>query len=70
MTIPAIDAIYAAIGAGETSYLDCCEGVGRTGTVVGGPCSSGEHGNANALRYPSSPETAERVAFIERWPPG
>ena len=49
MTIPTIDAIDAAIGAGETSYLDCCGGAGRTGTVVGCPCSSGEHGNANPL---------------------
>jgi len=31
-----LDAIYDAIDAGETLYLHCWGGVGRTGTVVGG----------------------------------
>ena len=30
-----LDAIYDAIGAGETLYLHCWGGVGRTDTVVG-----------------------------------
>ena len=77
-----LDAIYGAIGAGDAVYLHCWGGVGRTGTVVG--CVLREQGfdAAGALavierkwqsmekrtRHPSSPETAEQVAFIGGWP--
>jgi hypothetical protein len=77
-----LDAIYAAVDAGETPYLHCWGGVGRTGTVVG--CLLREQGfdAAAALgmiarkwramekrtRHPNSPETPGQVAFIERWP--
>ena len=75
-------AIYTAIDAGETLYVHCWGGVGRTGTVVG--CLLREQGfdavralavierkwrsMAKRNRHPFSPETAEQVAFIERWP--
>jgi hypothetical protein len=77
-----LDAIYTAIAAGETLYLHCWGGVGRTGTVVG--CLLREQGfdaagaldliarkwNAVEKRawHPRSPETPGQVAFIERWP--
>jgi len=77
----ALDTIYDAFGAGETLYLHCWGGVGRTGTVVG--CLLREQGfdAATALAvidrkwqamekrawHPHSPETPEQVAFIERW---
>jgi hypothetical protein len=77
-----LDAIYAAIDAGETLYLHCWGGVGRTGTVVG--CLLREQGlDAKAAlgmierkwrsmekrtRHPNSPETPGQVALIERWP--
>ena len=77
-----LDAIYGAIGAGETLYLHCWGGVGRTGTVVG--CLLREQGfDAPAAldliarkwnvvekraRHPRSPETPGQVTFIERWP--
>ena len=77
-----LDVIYRAIGAGETLYLHCWGGVGRTGTVVG--CLLREQGFdfAAALdvtarkwrvmekrsRHPNSPETPKQIAFIERWP--
>jgi protein-tyrosine phosphatase len=76
-----LDAIYDAIRAGETLYLHCWGGVGRTGTVVG--CLLREQGfDATAARevidrkwqamekrarHPNSPETGEQVAFIDQW---
>jgi len=78
----ALDAIYAAIDAGDTLYVHCWGGVGRTGTVVG--CLLREQGFdvAAALGmierkwqsvekrawHPRSPETPGQVAFIEQWP--
>ncbi len=80
----ALDAIYVALRAGETIYLHCRAGVGRTGTVVG--CLLREQGfdanDARAVidrkwqamekraRHPNSPETCEQVAFVERWSGG
>ncbi len=76
-----LDAIYAAIDAGETMYVHCWGGVGRTGTVVG--CLLREQGftAAGAFdlisrkwrvmekrdRHPNSPETPGQVAYIRRW---
>ena len=77
----ALDAIYAAMGARETTYLHCWGGVGRTGTVVG--CLLREQGYSapeafdllerkwrameKRTRHPRSPETAAQIAFIEQW---
>ena len=76
-----LDTLYGALDAGELPYVHCWGGVGRTGTVVG--CLLREQGftAAEALdligrkwrvmetrgRHPVSPETAEQVAFVERW---
>ena len=76
-----LDVIYSSLAAGETLYLHCWGGVGRTGTVVG--CLLREQGfdAADALdligrkwqsmekrtRHPHSPETRGQIAFIERW---
>ena len=76
-----LDVVYSVLGAGETLYLHCWGGVGRTGTVVG--CLLREQGFAAAdaldligrkwqsmekrIRNPISPETRGQIAFIERW---
>jgi hypothetical protein len=77
-----LDVIYSSLAAGETLYLHCWGGVGRTGTVVG--CLLREQGfdaaaalavierkwlsMAKRTWHPNSPETSGQVAFIERWP--
>ena len=73
-------AIQAALDAGETVYVHCWGGVGRTGTVVG--CLLVEDGRAPAEalthlqslrrgcvreRRPS-PETDEQRRFVASWP--
>ncbi|MBK9137064.1 MAG: dual specificity protein phosphatase family protein [Betaproteobacteria bacterium] len=79
-----LDAVAAALHAGEVVYLHCRAGIGRTGTVAG--CLLVEQGfapeEALALvqrKYramtksavaPGSPETAEQRAFITAWRPG
>ena len=76
-----LDAIDASLNAGDTVYLHCHGGIGRTGTVVG--CWLVERGftPAQALaliaakwqvmakrhRSPESPETAEQREFIAAW---
>ena len=66
--------------AGETPYVHCWGGAGRTGTVVGCLLRAQGFDAAAALavierrwgsmekrnRHPFSPETAEQVAFIEQ----
>ena len=79
-----LDAVDAALAAGDTVYLHCHGGIGRTGTVVG--CWLVERGftPAQALaliaakwrvmakrhRSPESPETAEQREFIAAWASG
>ena len=79
-----LDAVDAALAAGDTVYLHCHGGIGRTGTVVG--CWLVERGftSAQALaliaakwrvmakrhRSPESPETAEQREFIAGWASG
>ena len=76
-----LEAVDAALAAGDTVYLHCHGGIGRTGTVVG--CWLVERGftPAQALaliaakwqvmakrhRSPESPETAEQREFIAAW---
>ena len=79
-----LDAVDAALAAGDKVYLHCHGGIGRTGTVVG--CWLVERGftPAQALaliaakwrvmakrhRSPESPETAEQREFIAAWASG
>jgi hypothetical protein len=76
-----LDVIYRSLAAGETLYVHCWGGVGRTGTVVG--CLLREQGFAAAdaldligrkwqsmekrTRHPHSPETRGQIAFIGAW---
>ncbi len=74
-----LDAIDAALGRGETVYVHCFGGVGRTGTVVG--CWLARHGSSGeaALRQvvqwregtPDggrvSPETPEQRRMVLSW---
>jgi hypothetical protein len=80
----ALDAIGAALSAGENVYLHCRAGIGRTGTVAG--CLLIEQGfsaeealellgakfkaMAKSAFVSRTPETAEQRAFITRWAPG
>jgi protein-tyrosine phosphatase len=77
-----LDTIDAALAAGETIYVHCYAGIGRTGTVVG--CYlvrhgiSGEEALAEIPRlrrdmwggWVSSPETAAQRAMVREWPIG
>ena len=78
-----LDAIDAALGAGEGVYLHCRAGIGRTGTVAG--CLLVEHGFApdealallqrkwramtKSALVRQTPETAQQRAFIAGWAP-
>lgn len=77
-----LDAIDAAISAGQLVYVHCWGGKGRTGTVVG--CYMARHGIAegdaaleriiqlrkNILPYHESPETEQQRAFVRAWKQG
>ena len=76
-----LDVIYSSLAAGETLYLHCWGGVGRTGTVVG--CLLRELGYpaGEALdligrkwlsmekrnRHPHSPETPAQREYVAHW---
>jgi len=76
-----LDTIYEAMEKGDSVYIHCWAGVGRTGTVVG--CLLREQGFAasDALdllarkwcvmekrdRHPESPEWPVQFVFVERW---
>lgn len=76
-----LDRIDAARAAGETAYVHCWGGVGRTGTVVG--CHFVRHGRSGdealgavaeryavmekAHRKPHSPETPAQAAYVRGW---
>jgi predicted protein tyrosine phosphatase len=77
-----LDTIDAAIANGETVYLHCWGGIGRTGTIVG--CWLVRHGmepqaaleqisewrNANPNRHKPSPETAQQRQVVLGWRKG
>lgn len=73
-----LDTIDAALLAGETVYIHCMGGIGRTGTAVG--CWLVRHGQAGEdalgaierLRGDGveSPETPEQFAFVRGWREG
>jgi protein-tyrosine phosphatase len=74
-----LDELDAALAGGETVYLHCWGGIGRTGTVVG--CHLARHGmsGAAALREVMrlrrnalcgempSPETPEQRQLVMEW---
>ncbi len=76
-----LDSIDAALGEGETVYVHCRGGVGRTGTVVG--CWLARHGHTGeaalaqiaewwqgvekVYRKRESPETCEQRAYVRNW---
>lgn len=77
-----LDEVDEAIAHGETVYVHCLGGVGRTGTVVG--CWLVRHGHtgdkalervvelfrgmAKAYRHPRSPETDQQDDYVRNWP--
>lgn len=79
-----LDTLDAALAAGDTVYLHCWGGIGRTGTVAG--CWQVRHGAAprtalatlaahlasmqKATRHRRSPETDEQVAYVMGWRAG
>jgi hypothetical protein len=79
-----LDTLDDALAAGNTVYLHCWGGIGRTGTVAG--CWQVRHGATpaaalatiaaglatmpKATRHPRSPETDEQITYIHRWRPG
>ncbi len=71
-----LDTIDAAIAAGQTVYVHCLGGVGRTGTAVG--CYLARHGAGGegalrrvaALLGEGSPETEAQRRFVRRWAEG
>jgi ADP-ribosylglycohydrolase len=76
-----LDLIDSELRAGQSVYLHCRAGIGRTGTAVG--CHLVRSGLANdqayerlqwlwqqcarSRRWPSIPETPEQVDFVMRW---
>ena len=78
-----LDAIDSALDTGQTVYVHCWGGVGRTGTVIGcwlvrhrrsGQEALGEvaelyasMSDAKRRRHPQSPETEAQCRMIVRW---
>ena len=76
-----LDAIDDALDSGDTVYVHCWGGIGRTGTVVGcwlvrHGCTGEEAlaqvaewwmGMAKASPYRSSPETYEQRQYVLGW---
>ena len=76
-----LDAIDSALDAGNTVYVHCWGGTGRTGTVVG--CWLVRHGLTGdealaqiaewwkgvekSWRVPRSPETSQQREYVRRW---
>ncbi|MCD4684551.1 MAG: dual specificity protein phosphatase family protein [Anaerolineae bacterium] len=79
LMVSILDAIDAAMHAGETVYVHCFAGLGRTGTVVG--CWLARHGTTgqaaldelNCLRTGRSgaaPQTDAQRQFVLGWQAG
>lgn len=78
LMIRILDDIDAALAAGDTVYVHCLGGIGRTGTVIG--CWLGRHGldEGDAVSelakrrdatagFRRSPETAAQIGFVRGW---
>ena len=81
LTRAALDAIDAHIAAGETVYVHCWGGVGRTGTIIG--CWLARHhepgqaaldrlkelwrDNPKSKQGRRSPETSEQERYVREW---
>ena len=79
-----LDTIDVALGGGETVYVHCWGGIGRTGTVIA--CWLVRHGRTadeaielirdrrratpDFERDPLAPQTTAQRAFVEAWPMG
>ena len=79
-----LDTIDGAHAAGDTVYVHCWGGIGRTGTVIA--CWLVRHGSSAAgaielirdrrratpdfVRDPLAPQTRAQRAFVEGWPKG
>ncbi|MDQ8191813.1 protein-tyrosine phosphatase family protein [Roseibacillus persicicus] len=78
-----LDVIDGAIAKGETVYVHCWGGIGRTGTIVG--CWLARHHGGGSAGYTrlqqiwktcpksatrDSPETAAQRQFVKDWPAG
>lgn len=71
--------IAEALNAGQTVYVHCCGGIGRTGTVIGCYLIEQEVSAAEALAeirrlrrrttdwWKKSPETQAQEDFVRRW---
>jgi len=71
-----LDAISAAVAAGQRVYVHCWGGIGRTGTVIGcwyvrqgltGEAALARLAQVRAHLLGASPETADQVAMIHSW---
>ncbi len=62
--IATLDLIDAALEDGESVYVHCRMGIGRTRTVIG--CHRKRHG----LDPGPPPETREQRALVRSWPEG
>lgn len=77
-----LDIIDTAIAGGQTVYVHCYGGIGRTGTVVGCYLARQGMGGEEALRqiahlrdetpdgWVTSPETAAQRRMVQDWPVG